>query len=65
MLLEKEDVVLQDYLVPTVRGNLIKCLYFIEVSFTHAGLILGSGSVIPKIVFPVYMLAPDVNMVLY
>jgi len=65
MLLEKEDVVLQDYLVPTVRGNLIKCLYFIEVSFTHAGLIFGSGSVIPKIVFPVYMLAPDVNMVLY
>jgi len=62
-ILEKEDIVLQDYLVPTARGNLIKCLYFIEVSFTHAGLTL--GSVIPKIVFPIYMLAPEINLVLH
>jgi hypothetical protein len=63
MILEPEDIILQDYLLPTVRGNLIKSLYFIEVSFTHAGLTLGSS--IPKIVFPVYIFAPEISMDLH
>jgi len=63
MILEPEDIVLQDYLVPTVRGNLIKAQYFIEVSFTHAGLTLGSS--IPKIVFPIYLFAPEIQMDLH
>ncbi len=63
MPLEKEDIILQDFLAPTVRGNLIKCLYFLEVSFTHAGLTMGSS--IPKVVFPIYLFAPEINMVLH
>jgi hypothetical protein len=44
-----EDVFLEECLVPSVKGSLLKCNYFIEVSFTHAGL----GGSIPKIVLPI------------
>ncbi len=59
MLLEPEDLFLQEHFLPTVRGNLIKSVYFLEVSFTHAGLTLGSS--IPKVLFPIYMYAPEVK----
>jgi len=59
MLLEPEDIILQNYLVPTVSSNLIKCHYFIEVHFSHAGLTFNNE--IPKIVFPIYMMAPEIK----
>jgi len=59
MLLEPEDLFLQEHLLPTVRGNLIKSVYFFEVSFKHAGLTFGSS--IPNILFPVYMFVPELK----
>lgn len=63
MTLEPEDVILQNYLVPTVRTNLIKCHYFIEIHFNHAGITFNNE--IPKIVFPIYMFAPEINVDLH
>ncbi len=63
MLLEPEDLILQDFLVPTVKGTLIRCLYFIEIIFTHAGITMGNE--IPKIVFPIYMMVPDIKLDLH
>jgi hypothetical protein len=57
--LEPEDIVLQSYLVPTVNTSLIKCRYFLEVSFAHSGL--GVSEEIPKIVFPIYLFAPEIK----
>jgi len=59
MLLEPEDVILQNYLVPSVNTNLIKSHYFLEVHFTHAGITFNDE--IPKIVYPIYIFAPEIN----
>jgi len=59
MWLEPEDVILQNYLVPTVSTNLIKAHYFIEVHFSHAGITFNNE--IPRVVFPIYMFAPEIN----
>ncbi len=57
--LEPEDIVLQNYLVPTVNTTLIKCRYFLEMHFSHSGLLVSEE--IPKIVFPIYMFAPSIS----
>lgn len=56
--LEPEDIVIQNYLVPTVNTTLIKCRYFLEVEFSHSGMV---SSDIPKVIFPIYMMAPEIN----
>jgi len=59
MLLEPEDIILQNYLVPSVNTNLIKCRYFLEIEFKHAGITFNDE--IPKIVYPIYIFATEIN----
>jgi len=59
MLLEPEDVIMQNYLPPSVNTRLIKAHYFLEINFNHAGITFDDE--IPKIVYPIYLFAPEIN----
>jgi len=60
---ELEDIVLQNYLPPSVNATLVKCHYFIELSFVHNAVTFVNE--IPKIIFPIYLFAPEVTEYLH
>lgn len=55
--LEAEDVILQNYMTPSVNTNLIKCFYYLEIITDHGGLATND---LPKIIFPIFVFPQEI-----